>query len=436
MSAAHRHAVDSSSPSVRLGPIAQQVAKTAFAVAGIALVISVIIAVAGLFGTTAKGAFKSWMVAFLYVLSICLGALFFTMIQHAVRAGWSVTVRRIAESIAANLLWLWVLFLPVFILVLIDRGGVLFPWLKPEYMATDAIIQHKMAYLNKGFFLLRAVFFFAVWAGFAWFFWSSSVRQDESGDVALTHRMQRLAPLGLLAFALTLTFAAFDWAMSLEPHWFSTIFGVYFFAVSCCGFGASMCIALWFLGRRGKLLNEVTSEHMQDVGKFLFGFGIVFHAYIGFSQFMLIWYANIPEETGWYLARTLGPWKPFMWALLICHFAVPFLLLISRHAKRNRTFIAAVAVFLLLVQFLDIYLLVMPAISGADLASAVSYPALAARAASGDLDLGFHPGLIDLTCVIGALSLLVGLTARRLGQVPLVPVRDPRLPEALAFENM
>jgi len=437
VSAVHHHTLDGSSPSIQLGALAPRLFRLGMGVGIAGLGLGVLLYFTGISGVDAKGFFKSWLTGFLYVLSISLGALFFTLIQHAVRAGWSVTLRRLAEGVAANLMWVWVLFLPIFVLVLVGQGGVLYPWLNPHYVATDEIIQGKTGYLNQPFFLIRAALFIGIWVFLARFFWTNSVAQDATGDVRFTHRMQRLAPVGLMLFGLTLTFAAVDWAMSLEPHWFSTIFGVYFFAMCCCGFFASLAIIVWFLHRQKLMLNEVTSEHAQDIGKLLFGFGVVFHAYIGFSQFMLIWYANIPETTGWYIARTTGGWQYFIWALPILHFAVPFLLIISKHAKRNRLFLAGVAGLLLAMHYVDIYLLVMPYIKGSDLLAATSYPALIAAIDAGEVSVSFSvPTLLDLSLWIGMLGLMVGMTARRLGTAPLVPVGDPRLDEALAFENM
>ena len=170
----------------------------------------------------------------------------------------------------------------------------------------DPIIEGKSGFLNVPFWSVRAVIYFVVFFAASKFFVGTSVAQDASGDPQLTLKMQKWVPVFIVLFALSLTFAAFDWAMSLEAHWFSTMFGVNLLAMSFCGFFSWFCVMTFVAQRQGKMLNEVTKEHWQDMGKLLFGLGIVFHAYIGFSQYMLIWYANIPEETGWFLARQVG----------------------------------------------------------------------------------------------------------------------------------
>jgi len=384
---------------------------------------------------TTAGFFRSYLFAFVFVLTITLGGFFFTVIQHVTRAGWSVVLRRVGETIASNFLWLWILFLPILILVATGKGGLLYPWLDHEHAAADHVLQHKAGYLNQGFWLVRAVAYFALWFLITGFYYRNSVAQDHSGDASLTSRMQWWAPLGVIAFALTTTFAAVDWVMSLEPHWFSTIFGVYFFAISACGFFSTLILLNFLLHRSGKL-PEVTLEHWQDMGKLLFAFGVVFHTYIGFSQFMLIWYANIPEETGWYVARTTPPWQPLMWLLLVGHFVVPFLLLVTKHTKRARPILAAIAVWMLVIHALDLYLLVMPKVPHEVIAHATTVQEVYDAAAADPSIVGWTPGLMDLLCLVGLAGIYLAMTARRLGRHALLPVQDPRLHESLAFENM
>ena len=377
---------------------------------------------------------KSYLLAFCYVLSICLGGLFFTLVQHITRAGWSVSVRRTAETIAANLQVIWVLFLPILVLSLMKDGKVLYSWMSPEKVEADFLYQHKSPYLNEGFWAVRAVVFLGIWAALGWFYHATSVRQDADGDKRHTHLMQKFAPVGILLFALTLTYAAIDWIMALEAHWFSTMFGVYFFAMSACGFFATIPIVLHLLQRAGKIENDVTKEHFQDLGKLLFGFGVVFHMYIAFSQFMLLWYANIPEATGWFLARTTGPWTALMWMLPIGHFAIPFVLLISKHAKRTVPFLCVMCVWLLVMHFMDLYLAVMPEVPTKMLEKATSLTAWQGEVTPAEL--GWSPSLVDVTLVLGLLGLMAGVTIRRMGRASLVPIRDPRLHEAVRFENM
>ena len=399
--------------------------------------------VLGLAGSAGLGAaagwdrfFQSYLVAFLFVLSIALGALFFTFIKHLTRAGWSVVLRRILEALGANLSWLWVLFVPLLLVVVLGHGEMLYHWADTEHAAHDELLQHKAPYLNTGFWAIRAIVYLAVWAVAGEFFFRLSTAQDRTGDVHLTKRMQRWSPVIAVLFALTQTFAAVDWIKSLEPHWFSTMFGVYFFAASTCGVIATLCLVMYGLQRAGKLEAEITQEHYQDVGKMLFAFGIVFWAYIAFSQYMLIWYANIPEETMWYLARQLGPWLWVSVVLLLGHFLVPFVLLLSKHPKRIKPVLAGFGAWMLLMHYLDLYWLVMPQVPADAMYAATSYAALADGVASGEVDVGFEPHMLDVTTVVVMAGVFVAMTVRRLRACALIPVQDPRLHESLAFENM
>lgn len=382
----------------------------------------------------AKGAgwerfLRAYLMAFMFVLSICLGGLFFTILQHCVKAGWSVVVRRLAEGLASNLKWLWILFIPIAIGV---KKGMLYDWIGMD-AHEDALDKYKY-YLNVNFWLLRAAVFLFIWAMLAWFFAGNSIKQDATGDVNITKKMESFAPVSMLLFALSQTYAAMDWVMSLESHWFSTMFPVYFFAASCCGFFSTLIMIMCFLRRSGRLTAEITPEHFQDVGKLLFAFGIVFWAYIAFSQYMLIWYADIPEETPWYLARQVGGWGWVSLGLLFGHFVGPFLALISRYPKRLPQALALGAAWMLAMAFIDMYWLVMPAVPDELVHEAASYKDLVAKITPADVNYGWQ--IIDFTLVIGLAGLVIAMTARTLGGCSLLPERDPRLHESLAFENI
>jgi hypothetical protein len=379
-------------------------------------VITAVIGVIGIVGTTilASGveggwdyALQTYLVSFAYFLSLSLGALFFVMLQHVTRAGWSVVVRRIAEVVAANV-WLMVI-LAVPIVLGIEH---LYHWAEPGAADHDPLIAAKVGFLNSSFFMTRLAVYFAVWCVLAWFFYRTSKAQDGNGDPALTRRMEVLSAPGIVVFALSINFAAFDLLMSLDPHWFSTIFGVYYFAASVLLFFAVMPKILVWLQTKGLLRNAVTVEHYHDIGKFMFAF-TVFWAYIAFSQYMLIWYGNIPEETEWFLKRQTGEWTTISLALLFGHFVLPFLLLISRHVKRRPLPLAIIGVFVAIMCWVDMYWLVIPEFS----------PGLA------------RIGLLDLTVYLGISGLYSAVLIWRLGRASLVPENDPRLTESLAFEN-
>ncbi len=381
---------------------------------------------------------RAYLVAFVFVLSLSLGGLFFTMIQHLTRAGWSVVVRRIAEGLAGNLRWLWIFFIPIAIgLFKTD----LYHWMHP---GTDAVLLHKQPFLNPTFWLIRAAFYFAVWGTLAHFFVRSSIAQDSTGDPRITLRMEAVAAPGMILYAFTQTFAIIDWVMALEPHWFSTMFGVYYFAASCCGFGSTLVLLVWGLQRTGRLTESVTTEHYQDLGKDVFAFGIVFWSYIAYSQYVLIWYANIQEETIWYLARLLGSWRGLSIALVLGHFAIPFILLITRITKRRKGLLAAICAGILVIHYLDMYWLAMPSVPAELIASVESFPQLAAQFETGLVPgtdetwqqvYGMHFHVIDACCVLGLAGIFLAMTARGLRGVSLIPMGDPRLEESLAFEN-
>jgi hypothetical protein len=379
---------------------------------------------------------KAWLQAWLFAVSLSLGALFFVIIQHLTRAGWSVVVRRVAEGIAANLAWLWLGFLPIAWLWFDGHLDTLFPWANLDHLretAPDeaALVAKKAAFLNPGFFMIRAAAYLLVWALLARFFVSNSVAQDSDRSVARSEKMGKWAGPAAILFGLTTTFAAFDWIMSLNPAWFSTMFGVYFFAACCAGgFSAITLVCLRAQGH-GLMKDLITPEHYQDLGKMLFGFGIVFWAYIAFSQYMLIWYGNVPEETTWFMARQIGQWRIVSAALLFSHFVIPFLFLISRWTKRWRGTLTFGVVWMLVFHWVDLAYLIQPVIPH-DLGKYDTYDALLAAYANEAAPV-LNPGLLALS--VGMLFLLVGRTLARLVRTGLLCKGDPRLAESLRFEN-
>ncbi|HKQ59759.1 MAG TPA: hypothetical protein VJS92_00660, partial [Candidatus Polarisedimenticolaceae bacterium] len=351
--------------------------------------------------------FRSYLVAYMFFLSLALGGMVFTLLQHLTRAGWSVAVRRLAEVTA------WTVT-PLTVLGLVLLGGMrsLYPWTHAEIVAADPLLQGKQAWLNVGFFVARFAGYFLVWNVAAQFFLRRSLHQDRTGDPALTLQMERAAPPATILYGVTVTFAVFDWVMSLYPHWYSTIFGVYYFAGCMIGFLALAALALFALQGRGQLA-AVSLAHYHDLGKLLFAF-VVFWGYVAFSQYMLIWYANIPEETAWYRLRQEGGWGGVGALLIFGHFVVPFLVLLSRHPKRRRAGLAAAAAWLLVAHWFDLYYLIMP------------------EASPGSVPLS----LVDLGCTLGLGGLFGASLLWRLERVELIPVRDPRLEESLGYESL
>jgi hypothetical protein len=354
-----------------------------------------------------KQFFFSWLVSFLFFLSLALGALFFVLIQYAAQGGWGIVLRRIGETTFATIPVIAALFLPV-LLGLHD----LYEWSHAEAVANDALLRWKAPYLNVPFFLIRAALYFGIWSFIALLYYRGSRGQDVTGDPGVSARLRRLAGPGIIVLALTQTFASVDWIMSLTPHWYSTMFGVYFFAGSFIGFIALLSVVAAAMLRAGLLHAVISAEHLHDVGKLLFAF-TVFWTYIAFSQFFLMWYANLPEETIWYRARMEGSWMTVSLFLMAGHFVAPFFYLMGRTVKRKGTTLAVGGAWLLAMHFVDLYWQVMPTL----------HPE------------GVRPSALDVAAFFAIGGCLVSAAGWLMRRQALVPLRDPRLAESLAFEN-
>ncbi len=402
--------VDDFDDNIRMGGLADKVVKVAGGVGAVGLVACLAL---GFTGDTKRFLF-SYLTAYFWVLSIAIGALFWVTLQHLVNAKWSVALRRVGELMAQNMPLMALLALPIIVPTALGNDS-LYIWVNDEKVHADHLLHHKAPYLNVNFFLVRCVIYFGFWVLLSRYLFKTSVTQDQSkAPLDLAKRMQGLSAPSMILLALTLTFASFDFLMSLEPAWFSTIYGVYFFAGCVLSFHAFFALTLMWLQKEGRLVKSVTVEHYHDIGKMMFGF-TVFWAYIGFSQFMLIWYANIPEETFWYKMRFTGEWRTVSAILLVCHFVLPFLGLLSRHIKRNKKTLGFWAVWILVLHYVDIYWLVKPSLHEETLPT-------------GDL-------LLDVTAVVGILGLFVAGVAYQAKKVRLIAIGDPRLPKSLAFEN-
>ncbi len=350
--------------------------------------------------------FFNYLLAFTFLMSLGLGGLFFAMIQHAAGAGWSVVVRRIPESFTSLLPLGFVLILPI--LLGLD---FLYEWARHE--AHDPLLTHKAAYLNTPFFIIRNIFYFAIWTLLYKKVVRASIEQDHHGSLDTSHRMIRWSSGGLVLFALTLTFAAIDWIMSLKAHWFSTIYGVYYFSGSIVAGLAMIIVVLLILQQKGYLTRIINENHFHDLGKLLFALN-VFWAYIAFSQYMLIWYGNIPEETIFFSERGYAGWKFVSLAVAMGHFVIPFFLLMSRHAKRNMKVLFSGALWLLAMHYLDLFWLIMP-----------------------NFSKDYIPfGWMEITTMIWFISLFVLVLAWNLNRYALIPLKDPRLQESLEFHQL
>ena len=370
----------------------------------------------GLLGLVASGAgwtvdaprfYHAWLAAFLFWLSLALAGLFFTMLHYLTASRWSVVIRRVSESMMSLIPWFALAFVPILL-----GTHDLFEWSHPETVAADHLLKWKAGYLNVPFFVVRAVVYFAIWAVVVYLLRKKSLAQDARPQVDHVAGLRKVSAAGMLLFAVTVTFASFDWIMSLAPHWYSTIFGVYYFGGMFLAGVSAIALFCMFLRRNGILQESVTVEHYHDLGKLMFAI-VIFWAYIGFSQYFLIWYGNIPEETIWFQARWEGGWKGFSLVLLFGHFIIPFVYLIFQGVKRRVLLLGLGAALLVVMHWVDMYWLVYP-------------PYFA---------LGPSLGWIDIAPVVGLGGLFFAGFWRSFSSHPTVPVGDPWLEKSINFVN-
>ncbi len=370
----------------------------------------------------------SMLVALLFFLAITIGALFFTVLHHLTSAGWSVVVRRVAEAITGAFPVLFLVALGVLVIPVIMGSSYIYDWASHDFVygggdfPGSELIQAKGGYFGSLFFGARICFYFLVWVGLSRFFAGQSLAQDDDQDPSRTLKMQHRSGVSMVLFALVTTFAAFDMSMSLNAEWFSTMYGVYFFAGCFWSFLATLALATMWLEKRGNLKGVVSIEHYHDIGKLLFAFTF-FWSYVSFSQFMLYWYADIPEETHWFHYRMWGEWTNFTLLLAAGHFLIPMLGLMSRHVKRRRGVFAAWCIYCLVFQFIDLYWNVMPEmVNGVGMGDpATTGPAF---------------GMIDITAMVSVAGLFLFGFLNKLNGKPALAIGDPRLPESLAFQNV
>jgi len=341
--------------------------------------------------------FRSYLVAYLFWSGIALGCLPILMLQYITGGMWGAVLRRVLESGTRTIPLMAVLFLPI-----VFGMHHLYEWTHADVVAQDRILQLKASYLNVPFFLARAALYFAVWIAVMALLnrWSSA--QDENDDPLLGKRLHYASRAGLLLYALTMTFASVDWAMSLEPHWYSTIYGILFIGGQVLSALAFSIPIAALLADRSPLAEIISADVFQDFGKLLLGF-IMLWAYFALSQFLITWSGNLPEEIPWYLRRTGGGWQVVSIVLILFHFMLPFLILLSRDLKRNPKRLAIVAAGLIVLRFVDVFWLITPAFSPAAIT--------------------FH--WMDPLAAIGLGGLWLYFFVGQLKGRPLLPVNDP-----------
>ena len=342
--------------------------------------------------------YRSWLIACLYWLAPTLGSLGLVMLHGTTSGAWGFGIRRMLDAAMRNLPLMALLFVPLLL------GGVhaLYEWSHADAVAADPILQHKAVYLNRTFFTLRTVFYFGLWGALAYFMLKTTAGGVRT--IAMLRWQRTLGGVGLGLYVLSMSFASFDWAMSLEPHWFSTIYGVLF----VIGQGLStFCLCIFVASRLARYepcKDWFDKQLVHDLGNLTMAF-VMLWAYVSFSQFLIIWSGNLPEETPWYLNRIGHGWQAIALVLVAFHFVVPFLILLNRRAKRNLPFLASLAVALLFMRFLEIFWLIAPAFGHAE----------------GGHGGGFSVSWMDLVAPVGIGGLWVGLFLQNLRRRPLTP---------------
>lgn len=347
--------------------------------------------------------FRSWLWSYVFYLGLTLGCMAWLMMQYLTGGAWGVVIRRPAEAATRTLPLLALLFLPV-------AFGIpsLYQWSHADVVARDALLRHKSVYLNVPFFLSRAGIYFAGWLILSWVLNRCSDAEDREGGLAPHRTMSRLSGPGLLFWGFSVTFMSIDWVLSLDPHWFSTMFGLLVMVGQGLSSMSFLIALLVLLFQRRPFSEILTPRHLHDLGKLLLATVMVW-AYFSFSQWLIIWAGNLPSEIPWYLKRLRGGWQYMALALILFHFAVPFALLLSRDLKRNFKLLASIAILVLLMRFVDVYWLVAPESQPGALA--VSW--------------------MDLAAVVGIGGVWLAYFLLQLGRRPLLPPNDPNLVEAL-----
>ena len=380
-------------------PALSRLQSTALVVGGIGLALGAV----GFF-TNRDAFFQSWLIGFIFCLGLTLGSLGLLMLQHLSGGQWGFVGRRVFEAASGTIPLVILFFIPILFAM-----PELFKWARPELVANDAILKAKAPYLNVQFFIIRAVIYFAFWMFCVWMLNGWSAAQDRAElatDPAGVVRFRTLSAPGILFLVLTITFATTDWVMSLDPHWFSTIFGLMFTA----GFGLSALalttVVLSTVGATGALAGHLAPRHFHDFGKLLLAFTMLW-AYLNFSQFLIIWSGNLPEEIPWYIERMHGAWGFVAVALIVGHFFLPFLLLLSRDLKKSK-WLPRVAIFILVMRLVDTIFLIGPSWE----------------------HHGFPVHWLNLALPSGLAGVWLFLFARNLQSRALMPLNDPYLKEA------
>ncbi len=372
----------------------------------IALIVGIIGIVAlllGFFTTTPQQFLRSYLVGFLFWNGMALGCFGLVMIQYMTGGAWGMVIRRALEAGTRTWMLCALLVLPILL-------GVhqLYSWAQPEIAMHDRVIQDKAFYLNVPFFIIRAVLYYVIWGTIITLLNRWSLEQDRTGDINLAKKLETLSGPGIVIYAFTMTFAITDWVMSLTPHWFSTIFGLLICVGQTLSALALIVATTVFLAQFKPLSSIITKRHLHDLGKLLLALTMLW-AYLSFSQLILIWSGNLPEEITWYIDRLNGGWQYVGAILLLFHFGFPFLMLLSQALKKNPKTIQRIAIYIIIVRIIDIFWLVEPDFSGSH----------------------FQIHWLDVVAPIGIGGLWLAYFFRNLMERPILPLNAPDLEKAL-----
>ncbi|HXA51533.1 MAG TPA: hypothetical protein VNV86_14550 [Candidatus Acidoferrum sp.] len=358
--------------------------------------------VAGYFVAGPTEFFRSWLWAYIYIIALTVGPLAWVMLYYSTGGAWGVVIRRTGEA-ASRTIWLTiVMFLPI-----LFGASQLYPWTNAEYVKAHEVVAHKEAYLNITAWAIRAFIYLFGWALLTLYYNKWSIRED-AGDPKARGKLTILSGPGLIFHALAVTFLSVDWVMSQDPTWFSTMWGLLFIASGMLTAMAFLITVMVMLQRYSPMREVLTQRHLHDMGKFTLALVMVW-AYFSFSQFLIIWAGNLPEEIPFFLRRMNHGWGWVGLALVFGHFALPFALLLSRDLKRNFKLLRNIALFILCMRFVDLFWLTKP----------FAYE-------------NFHFTWMDITAPVGMVGLWLAYFFTNLQQRPLLPVNDPNLEEALA----
>lgn len=368
----------------------------------IAGVVGAVLLVIGLF-VDATQFYRSYLWAYVFCVGLASGSLAWLMLQYLSGGAWGVVIRRPAEAAARTLPLLALMFVPVLI-------GIpnLYMWAHPNKIKGDEVMQHKALYLNMPFFIGRTVLYFAGWILLSWLLNKWSEREDREGGLTWHKKMAAISGPGLVFWGFSITFMSIDWLLSIDPHWFSTMYGLLIIAGQGLGSLAFLITLMVALYTFQPMRSVLTHRHLHDLGKLLLALVMVW-AYFSFSQFLIIWAGNLPDEIPWYLSRLRGGWQYVALALVLCHFALPFALLLSRDIKRNFKLLRGIAIFILFMRLVDLYWVIEPEFRKGQ--------------------IGFS--WMDIAAPLGVIGIWLAYFFLQLEKRPLMPLNEPHLVEAL-----